>query len=88
MRSSIALRNIVCIGCQTFVVAVLPLHSDFNFDGGTVGQYSFLGVEDLRVENRARLIFIFDIGDQALVSLELSLMRSSQIFECYKHTRI
>ena len=88
MRTAVALRNVVRVGGEHLVVAVLPLHGDFDFNGDVVTDDRFLRVEDFLVQYVAALVLELDVRDETLIRLEVRLMSSSQILERDGNARV
>ena len=63
MRSTIALWDVVGISGEDFVVAILPLHGNFNFNGHIVADYRFFGVKDLLMQYVSALILELNISN-------------------------
>ena len=88
VRATVALRDVVRVGGQHFVVAVLPLHGDFDFDRNAVDIHCFACVEDLRVQNRTALVFEFNVRDEPFVGLKMRLVGRTQVLDVDRHARI
>ena len=81
VRAAVALRNVVRVGREDFVVPVLPLHGDFDVDRHAVARHGFARVEDLRVKDVPRAVLEFDVGDETLFRFEKRLVLRAHVLQ-------
>ena len=81
MGAAVALGNVVRIGRERFVVAVVPLHGDFHLDGRAVARDRFAGMEDLRVQDGAALVLEFHVGDETALRFEFGVVSRALVRE-------
>jgi len=65
VSAAVPLMDVICISVQNFVVAVMPLHGDFNRDRNILAVYRLDSVERLRVHRGAVSLLIQILHESA-----------------------